>query len=105
MSKMLDKDKLILLFNVYTGDIDDEDAYDYMQETAKGFRDYFDDSVKCIFAVTKDESKQTVQNITDFPEDGMDLIRTLVDLYEKGDKEALDVQIKAVKSFLEEYKK
>ena len=102
---MLDKDKLILLFNVYIGDIDPSDSYDFLQETAKGFRDYFDESVKCIFAITKDESKQTVQNVTDFPEDGMTLIKELVELYENGDKEALDLQVKAVKDFLDTYKK
>ena len=103
MKKLMDKDKLLLLFNLYVGDMDREDWYNFTQETANSFRGYFDDSVKCIFAITEDESKPSVQNITEFPTDGMDMIRELVRLYESKDKEALDIQIKAVKNFLEEY--
>ena len=102
---MLDKDKLILLFNVYVGDISPEDTYEFLQETAKNFIGYFDESVKCIFAITKDESKQTVQNITDFPEDGMKLIEELVEFYKNDDKDALKLQIDAVQEFLQAYKK
>jgi len=102
---MLDKDKLILLFNVYIGDIDPTDAYEYVQEAAKSLREYFDESVKCIFAVTKDETTPVVQNVTDFPEDGMKLIEELVEFYENDDKDALKLQIEAVKEFLRTYKK
>lgn len=100
---MLDKDKLILLFNVYTGDINDDDAYEYVQETAKSFKDYFDDSVKCIFAITKDETKPVVQNITDFPENGISIIEDLIKFKEKGDDKALNMQLNILKDFINEY--
>lgn len=101
--KILDKDKLILLFNVYIGDMDTFEAERCLMEASNGLKGYFDESVKCIFAVTKDQSKQTVQNITDFPEEGIDLIRELVKFYESNDKEALKLQINAVKNYLDTY--
>lgn len=103
MNKMLDKDKLILLFNVYTGDINDDDVYEYVQETAKGFKNYFDDSIKCIFAITKDETKPAVQNITDFPENGISIIEELIKFKEEGDDKALNMQFNILKSFINEY--
>ena len=99
----MDKDKLLLLFNIYIEGRVDEDAYDFVQEISHSFNGFFDDSVKCIFSMTRDASKPSVQNITEFPDDGMDMIRELVRLYENNDKEALAIQIDAVKKFLEEY--
>lgn len=100
---MSDKDKLILLFNINIKDIDPADVYEFVEETVKSFNGWFDDSVKCIYAVTKNDDKDAVQNITDFPEDGMVLIKNLVKFYDEKDENALEIQIKAVKKFLDIY--
>ena len=77
---MKDKDKLILLFNIYTGNINREDVADFLGRTIRAFSGYFDDSVKCIFTATEDESKPTVQAVTHFPVEGIELIEKLIEM-------------------------
>ena len=100
---MKDKDKLLLLFNVDISNVNDEEAYDYVQMVAQSFRGYFDDSVKCIFAVSKNDDKPAVQNITNFPSDGMELIENLVKFHDEKNEPALKIQIEAVKEYLKAY--
>lgn len=97
---MLDKDKLILLFNVNIKNINKDDVVEYVEQTAKSFKGWFDESVKCIFAVTENDEKPAVQNITDFTDKGMELIENLVKFYEEKNENAIEQQIKAVKEFL-----
>ena len=101
---MLDKNKLILLFNIYVGGINTEDIFDYLQETTKGISSYFDDSVKCIFAITKNENKPAVENVTDFPTDGLAIIENLIELKDTGDERAFNIQLEAVRDFIKGYK-
>lgn len=97
---MLDKDKLILLFNINVKNMDSANVSEYIEATAEFVKHQFDESVKCIFAATENDNIPTVQNITDFPSDGMELIENLVKFYEEKNENALELQIKAVKEFL-----
>ena len=99
---MKDKDKLILLFNININDVGVEDIYEYTQQTANAFNGWFDDSVKCVFAITKNDNAPAVQNITNFSDDGMDLIRNIVELYQEGDTKSLEAQINLLKDFLKD---
>lgn len=101
---MLDKDKLILLFNLDISEYEPEDVYDVTQQTVKQFKGWFDDSVKCIFAVTKNSDKPTVENITDFPSEGLSLIENLIEMKDSGNEEAFNVQLEAVREFIKTYK-
>ena len=98
---MLDKDKLILLFNINVNDIDIADVSYFAEETAKQFERYFDDSVKCIFAITRNDDKPAVQAVTDFPTEGIEIIKSLAEALESGDEEVRDTQIKLLKGFIE----
>ena len=71
---MKDKDKLILLFNLQIGGMSDADIKEYIHAVTENFSNFFDNSVKCIFAPTRDESKPAVQAVTDFPWEGCELI-------------------------------
>lgn len=101
---MKDKDKLILLFNIYTGNIARENVGDYLGRAIRAFSGYFDDTVKCIFTATEDESKPTVQAVTHFPIEGIELIEKLVEYTESNDEAKLAEQIETVKKFIKEFK-
>lgn len=101
--KLLDKEKLILLFNINVEGMSEESIDICLKQTIEHFKNFFDDSVKCIFAAVKGEEKPAVQNITDFPTDGMELIKDLVKYYENNDEELLKIQINAVKEYLKTY--
>lgn len=100
---MLDKDKLILLFNININEIAPEDVGEFARETAKQFESYFDESVKCIFAVTRNDRTPTVQAVTDFPVEGISLIENLIELKDIGDDEAYNIQLEAARTFIKEY--
>lgn len=102
---MLDKDKLILLFNINIKNVGKDNVYEYVQENVNSFNKWFDESVKCIFAVTENDEKPAVQNITDFPSNGMELIENLVKFYEEKNETALNIQINAVKEYLKNGRK
>lgn len=71
---MKDKDKLILLFNVPVNGMADSDIPEYVNKFAGSLTGFFDDSVKCLFSVTRDTEKPAVQAVTDFPSDGINLV-------------------------------
>lgn len=99
---MKDKDRLLLLFNVYIGDINAEDAGGYMREVVRSMGDYFDDSVKCIFAPTRDKERPTIQAITDFPVKGIDLIRKLGEYIEENNDFEIKECAKAICELVKE---
>ena len=86
---MLDKDKLILLFNIQIGGISDADISEYINTVSENLSDPFDNSVRCIFAPTRDESKPAVQAVTDFPSNGWEIILQMEKYLKENDVEEI----------------
>lgn len=93
---MKDKDKLFLLFNLYVGHIAEKDIDNYAANIANSFTNYFDDSVKCIFRVTKNENLPAVQCITDFPWSGEEIVLQLENAIKKNDDFEIKERAKAL---------
>ena len=101
---MKDKDKLILLFNIYVGRINPEDEYEYLTHSQRALDGFFDDSVKCFFAPTWDESKPLIQAVTDFPVSGSDLILEMEKCLEEENYDELKERAKTLCEFVKAYK-
>ena len=102
---MKDKDKLILLFNLQIGGMGDVDVKNYIDAVAKNFSGFFDDSVKCIFAPTRDEAKPAVQAVTDFPWEGVELVLQMEKYIKENDFKELKSHAQAVCEYVKEYQK
>lgn len=93
---MKDKDKLILLFNIPVNGIPESDINEYTLNFANHMSGYFDDSVKCLFSVVRDDTKPAVQAITDFPLEGTDLVLQMEKYIKENNLEELKNQAQAV---------
>lgn len=100
---MKDKDKLILLFNVYVGGIARENVFYALESLAKSLEGFFDDSVKTIYIPTTNIDKPAVQAVTDFPWKGTELILQLGEYLKSGDEESLKEQIETLCEFAKLY--
>ena len=101
---MKDKDKLILLFNIYVGRVNPDDEYEYLYKVRNALDGFFDDSVKCFFAPTWDEDKPLIQAVTDFPVNGSDLILEMEKYLEEENYDELKERAKTLCEFVKEYK-
>lgn len=100
---MKDKDKLLLLFNIYVGKLHGLDVADYLNTVAKNLSDFFDDSVKCIFAPTWNDNKPFIQAITDFPWTGCEIILQMEELIKDKNYEELSEVAKSLCEFAKAY--
>ena len=55
MEKMLDKDKLILVFYINVADIDRADVIEYLNDARKGLADFLDESILSYFIPVEEE--------------------------------------------------
>ena len=55
MGKMLDKDKLILVFYINVADIDRADVIEYLNDARKGLADFLDESIISYFIPVEEE--------------------------------------------------
>lgn len=76
---MKSKDKRIIVFNLPVGQMSNAEIPEYVQRFAEYTKDVFDDSVIKFIAPTRNEDKDVLQVVSDFPVAGREAIKSILE--------------------------
>lgn len=93
---MMDRDKLILIVNLCINGIAEEDKIKFIEESSERIGKFFDESVKCIFVPTTDETKPLMQPVTFFPYMSPDFVAAMEKALKENDEDALRDGIRSI---------
>ena len=102
---MMDKDKLILVLNLYVGDICSEDMTDYITNYSKIMENAFDDSVKVIIVPTMDRINPVIYSVKEMPEIFFEEIDKLAKNVVDGNEIELRTNALRLHAMVSDYKK
>lgn len=76
---MKSKDKRIIVINLPVGQINRADIPELVQKVAEDTKDTFDDTVIRFIVPTRNENKDLIQVVSDFPVEGGEAIKSILE--------------------------
>ena len=101
---MKDKDKLILVFNLYVGNIAGEDIAEYIHNYIEFMGGYFDDSIKVIVVPAMERINPVIYSVKELPEMFFEEIEKLGESLTKGDETSLKISAARLSVMMKDYK-
>ena len=102
---MMDKDKLILVLNLYVGDVNGSAMHDYINRYGQMMSNIFDDSVKVIIVPTMERINPVMYSVKEMPEMFFQEIDKLAKNVVEGNEIELRTNALRLHSMVSDYKK